>query len=940
VAGNGSSAFAGDRGPATQAALGNPTGVAVASDGTIYIADTENDRIRKVGTDGIISTIAGAGAFLGDGGDSTLARLNGGQRFDVALDRSGNLYILDGGDRRVRKVTPSGTISTFAGNGRTSISGDGGPAINASFANPSGIAVDAQGNVYISDGRLRVVAPDGTISTLAGVNAGFLTIDASGNLYVLNNAGVSKVTPTGAVSHIAGNGQAGYSGDGGPAVNASFGAFVGGIVAAPDGSLLVADSANNRIRRIDPQGIITTVGGDGNFGANCNGASPLASSFGNVRGMVFDSSGNLYVASGNQICKVSLSSGLVTTYAGGRQGLSGDGGSALAAAMNFPLGLAVDRSNNLYIADSTNSRIRVVQAGAGPFLLLSQKGLTFRVGSTAPTQSLTVVNSGQGTVNWAVSTSVASAGPNWLSATPASGSSPAGQSGPVITVKADPTGLSPGDYYGQVVVSAPGVPNSPQSVTVVLSVPAAGAAGGSSIQPAGLLFTGTIGSPDPAAQNLTLSTNTATGTKYGASVVFGDGRPWFTFQTSSGTVQSGALVTVQIKPTLSGFTAGVYNAVMTVAFDDNTVQQVNLVLVVSVGGGTSKPGLPAAGCAPSKQVPLFTSIGPGFSATAGWPAPIEVRIVDDCGNPLTKGTVTASFSNNDPSLTLNSLLDGRWTATWQVGNSGKVNVTVNAQDPSGSVTGTAQVNGGLNANVNPPPVIASGGVLDAASYALNSPVAPGSLVSVFGQFLSQQETKAGTLPLSTTLGATQVTVAGRAMPLLFAGANQVNAMIPYDLPINATHQVVIKRGNTISIPEPVSLLSSRSGVFTKDLTGKGAAIVVKVTADGTQSIVSTTNPVSAYDAVIIYCDGLGNVDPQAIAGSETPLSPLSQTLDTVTVTVGGVSAPVFFAGLTPGFTGLYQVNAYIPTGVTPGDSVPLVISQSGRSGSSVTIAVR
>jgi len=129
-------------------------------------------------------------------------------------------------------------------------------------------------------------------------------------------------------------------------------------------------------------------------------------------------------------------------------------------------------------------------------------------------------------------------------------------------------------------------------------------------------------------------------------------------------------------------------------------------------------------------------------------------------------------------------------------------------------------------------------------------------------------------------------------------------------------------------------------VFTKDLSGKGAAIVVKVAADGTQAIVSPSTPATAYDAIIIYCDGLGDVNPQAVAGSAAPVSPLSQTLDAVTVTIGGVVAPVFFAGLTPGFTGLYQVNAYVPTGVTPGDNVPLAITQAGRSGPAVTIAVR
>ena len=303
--------------------------------------------------------------------------------------------------------------------------------------------------------------------------------------------------------------------------------------------------------------------------------------------------------------------------------------------------------------------------------------------------------------------------------------------------------------------------------------------------------------------------------------------------------------------------------------------------------------------------------------------------------------MTAAFSNSDPSLTLNSLGDGRWTATWSAQNvASSVTATANAISADKSLLGSTQVSGGLSKNANPPPVVAPGGVLNAASYQLQGSLAPGSLVSIFGTQLAQGSVSAPGLPLTTTLGGTTVTIAGRPLPLLFAGPTQLNAMIPFDLPINASHQVVVQRGVTLSNPETVGVLSSQSGVFTKDLTGKGTAIVVKVAADGTQSIVAADNPAHAYDALVIYCAGLGDVDPRQIAGQPVPYTPLSQTLDGVKVTIGGIDAPVFFAGLTPGFTGLYQVNAYVPTGVAPGDSVPLVIAQSGRPSPTVTLSVR
>jgi len=136
------------------------------------------------------------------------------------------------------------------------------------------------------------------------------------------------------------------------------------------------------------------------------------------------------------------------------------------------------------------------------------------------------------------------------------------------------------------------------------------------------------------------------------------------------------------------------------------------------------------------------------------------------------------------------------------------------------------------------------------------------------------------------------------------------------------------------------VLASQGGVFTKDLTGRGAGIVVKVASNGTQLVVGAENPVTAFDAIVIYSAGLGDVTPRQIAGQEVPVSPLSPTVESVKVTIGGIDGPVFFAGVTPGFTGLYQINAYVPSGVTPGSAVPLVITQSDRVGPAVTIPVR
>jgi sugar lactone lactonase YvrE len=545
VAGNGTSAFAGDGGLATAASLGAPGGVALASDGSVYIADTENDRIRKIATDGTISTVAGSGAFLGDGGPSTAARM--ALVIDQAMDKAGNLYILTF-DRRVRKVTPNGIITTYAGSGRTKANnqGDGGLATNAGFQNPpTGIALGSDGSLYIANNLvIRKVTTDGLISTFVPAvtsNGNRITIDSADNLYLaISNPGaqILKITPNKSMTPFAGTNQPGFSGDGGPGLSAQISSGLGGMTVGPDGSLYICDGGNNRVRRVDPKGIITTVAGNGSGAYSGDGGPAISAGLQYPNAVAFDSKGNLYIASAGRVRKVATD-GTITTFAGsGRFGYSGDGGTALAAAFGNPIALAFDSADNLYVGDSANERVRQVQGGPAPFLLLSQKGLTFRVGSTPPTQSLTVVNSGQGTVNWSVTTSVASGTVNWLSATPTTGSSPAGQAGPALTVKADPTPLAPGDYYGQVLIGSPGVPNSPQSVTVVLSVPSAGATKGSTVQPGGLLFT------SASPQSLTLSTTTTGGSKFGANVVFGDGRQWFTFQPSSGSVQPNAPVTM------------------------------------------------------------------------------------------------------------------------------------------------------------------------------------------------------------------------------------------------------------------------------------------------------------------------------------------------------------------------------------------------------------
>ncbi len=281
VAGSGTRGFSGDGGPAVDAELNFPDGLAVGPQGGIYIADSGNHLVREVGS-GVITTVAGVGVTevrgLGDGGPATHAVI--GYAEGIAVGPDGALFIADSDNNRIRRVL-DGIITTVAGNGTAGFSGDGGPAVDAALNHPEAVAVAPDGTLYIADtfnSRVRVVGPDGTIATLVGGGTDTcsaaptavhlpmycpqgLALGRSGRLYVADtyNQRVVTVDVDGKIHRVAGvTGQEGFSGDGGPASQADL-AFPQGLLATPDGNLYIADSGNNEIRRVDPSGQITTV---------------------------------------------------------------------------------------------------------------------------------------------------------------------------------------------------------------------------------------------------------------------------------------------------------------------------------------------------------------------------------------------------------------------------------------------------------------------------------------------------------------------------------------------------------------------------------------------------------------------------------------------------------------------------------------------------------
>jgi trimeric autotransporter adhesin len=386
-AGSSSCGFLGDGFPATTAKLNHPTGVCVDNSGNVFIADNNNNRVRKVDPSGIITTIAGNGivGYAGDGFPATDANFN--KIFSVSVDNAGNVYISDDTNNEIRKVSTSGIVTRVAGAFISGgFSGDGGPATIAQLNNPVGVAFDKSGNFYIADknnNRIRKVNTSGNISTVVGCNfsaaCGFygdggpvvsallnfptgLAFDTSFNLYIADfqNYVVRKVSNAGIISTVAGNDSSGFSGDNGPAINAKL-RSASSVATDRKGNLYICDNVNNRIRKVNSAGIITTYAGIGSSGFSGDGHPADSAKLGSPLSIATDRKGNLYIADKNnaRIRKVDTN-GIIRTIAGnGTSTYFGDGGPATSAQFSA-YGLCLDINGNIFIADASNQRIRKI----------------------------------------------------------------------------------------------------------------------------------------------------------------------------------------------------------------------------------------------------------------------------------------------------------------------------------------------------------------------------------------------------------------------------------------------------------------------------------------------------------------------------------------------------------------------------------------------------
>ncbi len=418
--------FSGDQEAATSATLGAPYSVAVDNSGNLFIADIGNARVREVAANGTITTIAGTGnsfASTGDNGPAVSAAI--AQPFDVALDGSGNIYI-GTSSNQVRKISTSGIISTVAGNGNSGYSGDGGPATSAELGYPYGIAVDVNGNIYIAD--------------------------------TYNNV-VRKVTSSGIITTIAGTGTAGFSGDGGPATAAELN-YPFKLALDAIGNLYIADDFNGRIRRVGLDGTISTFSTLGGYAVATDVSGNVLVSNG-TQIFRLPSSGDSSMQIAGAVFRLPPSGGSSTNTEGAVYGIGGDGGAALMAAIVLQ-DLAVSPSGAIFFADNVDNVIREltpVPTGTAA-MSVSPVGINLRAtGITSIPLNLSL--NGAGTFSWTATPSVTTpSGGTWLSVVTSSGTGSGS-----FNIQVNPAGLPAGSYAGNITIT------SSQAITSSIVVP-------------------------------------------------------------------------------------------------------------------------------------------------------------------------------------------------------------------------------------------------------------------------------------------------------------------------------------------------------------------------------------------------------------------------------------------------------------------------------------
>jgi trimeric autotransporter adhesin len=892
-----------------------------------------------------ISTIAG-----GSPPATPIAAYNSpiGSPVATATDNSGNLYFVS--LNCVFKVNQNLVLTVVAGNSTAGYSGDGGPALSAQLNGPTAIALDKAGNLYIADAgnyRVRRVSSTGVIATVAGngaqghtgdngpaVNAQLnglagIAVDSHGSLYISDRIGswIREVSTAGIITTIAGTGSNGYSGDNVPAAGAQLYNPCGLAVDGAD-NLYIADSNNFRIREIS-NGTITTVAGSGGEGFAGDGQFATQALLNGLFGLAVDSNGNIFFADTYNVrIREVLTTGIITTVAGsGSLGFAGDGLPALVSTMNTPLAVAVDGSGNVFVADRDNHRIRKVAGG--------------KMGTVA----------GNGT------------------------SSYSGDSGPAMGAQlSQPLGVAV-DGSGNIYISDYGNSVirmvSPAGVVTTIAGTGVPGSGGDGGQANGAQLTSPWGIALDAAGNLYIADGSAsvirkvspggiiTTVAGGGSANPGDGGP----------ATSAALIIpqgVSVDPAGNIFIAETGSArIRRVSAADGTISTV---------AGNGSLGYTGDG-------------GPATSATLNSPYSVLVDAIDniyiaDTGNNVIRrvsgGNITTIAGNGiagfsgDGGQGVNAQLNAPYalaednTNTLYIADYGNSRVRklltddtistvsgagTSAYSGDGGPASTAQLhtltsvavdsigdiyvvdsgNGLVRKMVKTFQLIMTGAVVDAASESAG-PVSPGQIMVIYGAGLGpaalvQNQPVNGFF--GTQVGGTQVFFNGLPAPMIYTSATQVAAIVPYNVTFSGNAQVAVSYQGQVSTALTLPVAASAPALFTTNQTGSGQ--VALLNADGTPNDAAHPAPIGSY--IAMFATGEGQTNPAGVDGKLANTLPYPAPLLPVKVFVGGIQATnVAYAATAPTeVAGLFQVNIQIPPGVQPGGYVPIVLQVGNNS---------